>query len=342
MKKIVLICLLFSIVLNVRAQSLDSVEVQPEYQSKYIPVLQYWEEHNIFQHLDASVTLGTTGIGIDLASPIGNYIQLRTGFEFMPHFHYIMSFGVEVGDNPSESASKFESLSKKLKDFTGFEVDNKVDMIGVPTYYNFKFLVDIFPFKKNKHWHFTAGFYWGNSQLAKAYNTEEDMPSLMAVSIYNNMYDKAVNMEPLFPISIGGEPDGWPSDLWVQEQLKEKFENYGRMGVKLGNYVSDGSPYVMEPDKNSMVHAKVNVNSFKPYLGFGYGGRLLKNNDKYKISFDCGAMFWGGTPSIITHDGTDIAKDVDNIRWTVGDYVRFVKGVKVFPVLNVRVTKSLF
>ena len=342
MKKIVLVCMLFSTGLTVNAQPQDSVEVRPEFQSKYIPVFQYWEEHNIFQHLDASLTVGTTGFGVDFASPIGNYLQLRTGFEFMPHFHHRMSFSVEVGDSPTESAATFESLSEKLTAFTGFKVDNKVDAIGLPTFYNFKFLVDVFPFKQNKHWHFTAGFYWGNSQIAKAYNATEDMPTLMAVSIYNHMYEKAINLEPLFPISIGGEPDGWPSDPWVQEQLKEKFLHYGRMGVKLGKYVSDGSPYIMEPDENSMVKAKVTVNSFKPYLGFGYGGRLLKNNDKYNISFDCGAMFWGGTPNIIVHDGTNLSKDVNNIRWSVGDYVRLVKGVKVFPVLNVRVTRSIF
>ena len=56
-------------------------------------------------------------------------------------------------------------------------------------------LVDVFPFKNNKHWHFTAGFYWGNSTIGKAYNTTEDMPSLVAVGIYNNM---------CFPTSFGG------------------------------------------------------------------------------------------------------------------------------------------
>ena len=114
------------------------------------------------------------------------------------------------------------------------------------------------------------------------------------------------------------------------------------MGVRIGDYVSDGSPYIVEPDENSMVKAEVRVNTFKPYVGFGYGGRLVKGDDRYKISFDCGAMFWGGTPSILTHDGTDLAKDVRNVRGKVGDYVKLVKNVKVFPVLNVRITRTLF
>ena len=91
-----------------------------------------------------------------------------------------------------------------------------------------------------------------------------------------------------------------------------------------------------------MVKAEVRVNAFKPYLGFGYGGRLFKGDDRYMVSFDCGAMFWGGTPSILTHDGTDLAKDVEDVQWRVGDYVRLIKGVKAFPVLNVRITRTLF
>jgi hypothetical protein len=98
----------------------------------------------------------------------------------------------------------------------------------------------------------------------------------------------------------------------------------------------------MEPDENSMCKATVKVNSFKPYLGLGYGGRLFKNNNKYRVAVDCGLLFWGGTPSIITHDGTDLAKDVDNISGKVGDYVDILKRFKAYPVISVRFTKTIF
>ncbi len=64
---------------------------------------------------------------------------------------------------------------------------------------------------------------------------------------------------------------------------------------------------------------KIKVNNFRPYLGFGYGGKLSNRSDRNWISFDCGAMFVGGTPRIITHDGVDLAKDVKNIleKWAI-------------------------
>ena len=347
MKRIVLLFVIICSVLVAYAQSGDN------------------NEYGFLKHLDASVTMGTTGLGLDVATPMGEYTQLRAGFSFMPHIHYKMTFDVQVGDNVAESDSKFQKLSGVLNDFTGYEVDNKIDMIGVPTFYNFNLLVDVFPFKNNKHWHFTAGFYWGNSKIGKAYNTTEDMTSLMAVGLYNTIYDKVKAGELYIKY---GDAEIYPD---IQPEMEQKILDYGRMGIAVGTYTHDvygtfptteydeegkllheageyglihhsGDPYMMEPGKDAMVKAKVTANTFKPYVGFGYGGRLIKGNDKYKVSFDCGLMFWGGTPSIVTHDGTDLAKDVENIKGKVGDYVDLIKGVKAFPVLNVRFTCSIF
>lgn len=306
-------------------------------------------KNGLFNHLDLSFTLGTTGIGFDLAAPIGDYVQVRAGYSIMPRFNYDMDFGIQVGDDPATSQSKFEKLSGLLTQITGRPVDNKVTMQGRPTYYNFNFLVDVFPFKNNKHWHFTAGFYLGPSKIADALNSIGDMQSLMAVNIYNNIYDKVYRGEPIITMN--------ENDIYLDPAYEDKILSYGRMGIHIGDFNKDiykevdgqmvkvhskGDPYMMEPDNEGTVNAEATANAFKPYVGFGYGGRLFKNNDKYKISFDCGAMFWGGSPDIVTHDGVNMAKDLTNIRGDVDDYVKLIKGVKVFPVVNLRISRTLF
>ena len=317
------------------------------------------KDFTAFNHLDLGVTVGTTGLGIDIASPLGNSVQVRTGFEIMPRFEQSLHFDIQsfgYNEDGQIQSSKFDIMADRLEALTNYRAKPSVEMIGKPTLWNFKLMVDVFPFR-NKHWHLTAGFHWGPSKIAEAVNSLNDAPSLVAVNIYNKLYDKAESGDPIYKgFSLGSE--------WLEN---------GRMGIHLGDYAdryltkivvdydeygdfigsheefildANGNkihePYRMEPDNNCTVSATVKVNSFKPYLGFGYGGRLFKNDDRYNISFDAGLMFWGGTPDIITHDGTNLSKDVINIGGKVGDYVDLISGVKAYPVLNLRITRRLF
>jgi hypothetical protein len=350
--------------------------------NKFVPVFQYWKEHDIFQHLDVSLTLGTTGIGIDVASPVTEWAQLRLGYEFMPRFTKRMPFEMTINGQPARSydedgnrqETRFDKLRDFMYSFTGYDIDDHVDMIGKPTLNNFKFLVDVFPFKENKHWHFTAGFYWGSSKFAEAVNSTEAMVSLVSAGIYNKMYTSAVNGEPLITFDSNQFPTLSGVGIEMPPQVRQKFIDYGDMGFAVGYFShditdADGNvlvskmmvdskgntvqrPYIVEPDEGGMVRATATSNSFKPYLGFGYGGNLLKKRDDWKISFDCGAMFWGGTPNLVVYhglklpDGTyrdvSLTEDVENIGGKVGSYVKLFKAFKVYPVLSLRVTKRIF
>ena len=350
--------------------------------SNYIPVFQYWKEHNIFQHLDVSLTLGTPGIGIDVASPIGNYVQVRAGYEFMPRFTKRMSFEMTINGQPAKSydedgnrrETKFDKLKEFMYSFTGYDIEDHVDMIGKPTMNNLKFMVDVFPFKNNKHWHFTAGFYWGSSKFAEAENSTEAMVSLVSAGIYNKMYESAKNGDPL----ISFDPYQFPTlsgvSIQMPDQVRKKFLDYGEMGFVVGYLTHDITdaegnvlmsktmvdtkgntiqrPYIVAPDEDGMVRVTASSKSFKPYLGFGYGGNLVKKRDDWKISFDCGAMFWGGTPELVVYHGLklpngsyrdiSLTEDVENIGGKVGSYVKLFKSLKVYPVLSLRITKRLF
>ena len=87
-------------ILSLKAQetsisSISSISSMPSSASSASPA-------SYFSHLDLSVNVGTSGIGFDLATPIGNYVQLRAGYEFMPGFHVGINFPVEVGGEPAE------------------------------------------------------------------------------------------------------------------------------------------------------------------------------------------------------------------------------------------------
>ena len=173
MKRLALMLVMASLGLGASAQT-DSVrmtiqtlnEMEDVERSNVIPVFQYWKEHDIFQHLDVSVTAGTTGIGFDVASPVTEWAQLRLGYEFMPRFTKRMSFEMTINGQPARSydedgnrqETRFDKLNNFMYSYTGFDMEDHADMIGKPTLNNLKLLVDVFPFKNNRRWHFTAGF----------------------------------------------------------------------------------------------------------------------------------------------------------------------------------------
>lgn len=42
------------------------------------------EDFGVFKHVGAGVSVGTEGIGINVASPVTNYLELGLGVNFMP------------------------------------------------------------------------------------------------------------------------------------------------------------------------------------------------------------------------------------------------------------------
>ena len=318
------------------------------------------KDANLFNHLDLNLTAGTTGVGFDLSTPIGDYVRLRSGLSVMPHFNLPTTFTIGVGDDKSKSKSKLANLSNRMSTLTGKEIDSKVDVTRQMIFWNWDVLVDIYPFKHNKHWRLTTGFYLGPSRVAEAYNDTGAMPTLMAVNIYNRAYEKLHGKTPIDLMEIKlidlgeGFDDSFLYNIDNLLLLQEKFDRNGRMGVRMGTYKRDvldeegnvvhqkGETYMMEPGDDCMVRANMYVNSFKPYIGFGYGGRLSKTDDRYHVAVDCGLMMWGGTPRLETHDGTDLIRDVENVPGKIGSNVRMIEKLKVFPVLSFTLTRKLF
>mgnify|MGYP003301973315 CR=1 FL=1 len=57
------------------------------------------QQTGYFNSLAIGVNAGTTGWGIDLATPIGNHLALRAGFTIMPNFSYSDDVDVSVDYN---------------------------------------------------------------------------------------------------------------------------------------------------------------------------------------------------------------------------------------------------
>ena len=149
-----------------------------------------------FDNLSVSASAGFMGIGLEAQSKVNDWLNVRAGVSWMPTLSTTMGFGVQVGEedekkydeNGNRVETKFDKMSAYLKDITGYEIDDRVDMDCKVSFVNAKVFLDFLPFT-NKDWHLTAGFFWGSKQIGRACNSIEDMTTTLGVGIYNTMYD---------------------------------------------------------------------------------------------------------------------------------------------------------
>ena len=114
------------------------------------------EDFGIFDHLSAGLSIGTTGIGLEVAAPITNYFQARMGYSFMPAFKY-------------KHTADFKSSNDIFKKEDGTGYYDEIEAEGKLNMGDFKLLFDVYPFKGSA-FHFTAGAYIGKSKIVKIKN----------------------------------------------------------------------------------------------------------------------------------------------------------------------------
>lgn len=106
------------------------------------------EEFGIFDHLSVGLTLGTTGIGLDVAAPVTEYLQVRAGYDFLSGIKYKEDIDYRAKGQPTKKT----------------EAEGKL-YLGAA-----KLLLDVFPFR-TVPFRFTTGFYLGADEVVKVENT---------------------------------------------------------------------------------------------------------------------------------------------------------------------------
>lgn len=291
----------------------------------------WFKRNHVLDGLDASFTLGTTGLGVEFSTPVTRWTKLRVGFDGMPGFHVPIDFPVSTYAGKNVEGS-FDRIKEMMYKITGDEMRDEVTVVGKPRLINFKFLIDIYPFQNNRHWHITAGFYWGPKKIATALNDVESTSTLVAMNIYNRFYDR-MQKYPYYEEPFYG-------DVYLSEETYNKFMENGKVGIHIGDF-KDGKPYYLEPESNGTVSADAYTNAFKPYLGIGYSGSLDKAK-RWNVGVEAGVLFWGGAPQIILNDGVNINKDLINVRGKVGDYLDLMKALPVYPSIAFKISYSIF
>ena len=234
----------------------------------------------LFTHLGGSISVGTDGIGIDVAAPITPYVSVRAGVSFFPRIKYTKD-DVKYTRNGVQGHGSVEA---KL---------NKIDG---------KILFDAYPFGLKNSFHVTAGLFMGTSNIVEA----------------------SFKQDPNVKINGG-----------IVKTI-------------------DGDDWLVNPDpETGMIDLRLRTNSVKPYLGVGFGRAIPKK--RLNVAFDLGVQFHG-TPQV-----QGLAAANGQTQWTdlgvenfdsdyfgqnfvndLDDALKIVHKVKVWPVLNIRLTGRFF
>lgn len=134
--------------------------------NKYDPT-----DKKMFNHLAAGLNVGTAGIGIDVATPICKWVQVRAGYNF-PTIKMNTELDVsDYYDIPSELVSTYA-------------IPEEFDVKGELNFGTGKLLFDIHPFKKLPVF-LCVGAYFGNSDFVTAYNKSSG--ALSAITEFNKV-----------------------------------------------------------------------------------------------------------------------------------------------------------
>ena len=113
--------------------------------------------------------------------------------------------------------------------------------------------------------------------------------------------------------------------------------------MKTGEGLEIGGLFI-RPDENDLVKLRLQVNSFKPYVGLGFG-RPISSKHKVSAAFDLGVMFWG-KPKIKVYSPDEdqwirvTKEDIDDEDFHDG--VNKLEKFTVYPVLNFRIYYNVF
>ena len=246
------------------------------------------EEFGIFDHLSAGISLGTTGIGFEVAAPITDYLQLRAGYSFLPKI------------SPKFDAD-FNSKENWLQKVDGSGYYKHTDIEGTLNMGDLKFLIDIYPFKSSS-FRLTTGAYFGKEKFVEA-----------------KSLDHFIN-----------------SNYW------------GTSGPELG---SGSDTYTVVSDENGVIKADIKVNSFKPYVGIGFGRAVPKG--RIGCCFDLGVQFWG-KPAVYTKISDDYGNSYQRVERdritnkSESTYDDLRDGIKtgekfiVYPTITFRINGRIF
>lgn len=244
------------------------------------------EDFGVFKHMGAGVSVGTEGIGINVATPVTNYLELGLGVNFMP--------GVKIkGDvDVNDITYTYTNPVTNVEESKTIPMD-KVNISANLARTTFDFKANVYPFGTKNALFVAAGFSFGGKKIAKLKGHSEDVKNFMArTDVPEAAKDQVYAEIDKYQVDFDRNGDV-KGDIRVNAFRPYLGLGYGRLvpkhrlgfRVELGCqfmgkmkiYQNDKEVNINELDKNKDDDVSKFVDKFKvyPVLKFTLAGRLF-------------------------------------------------------------------
>ncbi|MBQ7634242.1 MAG: hypothetical protein IJS89_01565 [Bacteroidaceae bacterium] len=115
-----------------------------------------------------------------------------------------------------------------------------------------------------------------------------------------------------------------------------------------GAILIGGQPFGANTEGIANIH--VRANSFKPYLGIGFG-RAVPREHRVAVTCDLGVQFWG-KPKVYAYNDDILHGGMKEVRYQDIDRdssasdcrkaIKIINGIFVWPVINIRINGRIF
>lgn len=260
-----------------------------------------------FRNLSVGLEVGTNGIGLEVATKLHKNFQLRAGFTTTAFVKVNTTTDIETGgvegnlDSYIQQYPDLETiLSNKGLPTSGYDLDTEVDLKAKMGLVNGKILVDYYPWSHKSSFHLTAGAYFGSNKLVKVdgYLPQQTIDVMNTV----NNYLATQGVDDIFSTVV----------------------NIGDRAIDVN-------------DLHGHVDAFIKTNSFKPYIGLGFGRAVPRK--RVGVQFDLGVMFHG-KPKLASSNSE--VNDAFNDDEDNEDFTNVMRKIVAYPVLSLKIVGRIF
>ena len=265
------------------------------------------DDDYMFNHMNFGITAGTTGVGLELAMPLGKYVQVRAGATYVP-------------------AVSIKSSLEQVTTENNIYKDELLDIKSTPNFLNGKLMFDFYP-APSFPLHITLGAFVGAEKIIDITSVDDKIVTYKGLAEYNREEQSVL-------------ADHYAYNKANRHDIENGTKHYH--GVQLGDYtlIPDKDGKINSWIETSMIRPYAGLGWGKAVSDKGFDWMI----EAGVIFWNTPKLFSTTSDTSSSVDGTSI--DVELQKNDIGGnnsmILKTISNLQIYPVLNFRIGFNMF